>query len=270
MPFRLGLAALAVSACGYVHGELSSRTGDGGPDAIDARMIDAPPPLPYVYGVSAQSLYQIDVDNGDAMFVGTVTDGSTQFSIDALAYDGAVLYGIPSSHDRWLRINPANGQVLTNTALGPTRGYWGLTLAPAGEAGPSAVLFAASNGSGETGGGRLYVVDPSQGTATPRPSPFGSNMTIEGDIAWVRDQGLFGSFLGGTCAPLCIGKIDHVTGVASVLKANAVSALHGLSGFRDQLWAFDGSGNVFNVDMVTGQTTLVSNADSINWYDNAQ
>jgi len=265
--------ALACAGCSFqaraLDGDARPSDGRSSDAAHDAATLDAPPPLPYFYGVSADQLYRIDGTTHAVTQVGQITDGSTVFPCDGLAGDGRVLLAIPQTHDRVLTLDPATAAVTANVALSATHGYWGFTMAPAGALGAAPVWFLASNGSGEpSSAGRLYTLDPASGAVT-LAGAFGGGMTIEGDIAWVPGHGLYASLVNGSCNPLCIATLDTSLGVASVLEAQAASALHAMSGYGGQLWAFDGGGQGWAVDLASGATTTSFTTGGIDWYDAA-
>jgi hypothetical protein len=262
--------ALACAGCSFqLHaiGADAEVTHDGPGDApktIDAA-IDAPPPAPYMLACSSSTLYQLDVDAGSATARGPIKSGGTTYSMDSLAGDPTVLYGIPTSVDSILSIDPSTGAVTHIRALSPQLSYYGFTYVPAGDLGSSAHWLA---GTGETSGGSLYSIDPAAGTATSIGS-FGNGLYVAGDIAWVHGHGLYATMYGPSCSPTCIASIDPSTGAATVLSTSGPNNGLSMSGFRGQLWVLDNAGNVWTVDTTNGNATLAFST-SIVWADAAQ
>lgn len=232
--------------------------------------IDAAPPEPFMLACSPGTLYKVDVDMQTATEIGPIVSGATPVSLYALAGDSTGLYGIPSALNVILSIDPTTGSVTRSHALAPKRDYYGLTYAPPGEVQPQGVWFAASDGAGEPDGGaaHLYTVDPAAGTTTI-VGPFGGDLTIAGDLAWVHGKGLYGTFYGPMCmSATCVASIDPATGAATVLTTTGPPNALSLSGFRGQLWGLDTGGGVWLIDTTTGNSTLQFTT-SIQWADGA-
>lgn len=255
-----------VAGCSFqphaLDGDARAPDGQGGVDAAhDVAMIDAPPPAPYFYGVSASSLYRIDPVAQTSTLVGTITDGTTIYACDGLAGDDTMLLAIPQTHDHVLRIDPSTGMVLQTSTLSVIHGYWGFTR------GPGPTWYLATNGSGEpSSAGRLYTLDPSTGAVTV-VGPFGNGMTVEGDIAYVPGHGLYASLINGSCNPLCIATVSTTSGAATVLDAQAAGSLHAMSGHGGALLGFDGGGQGWSIDLTSGTTTTAFTTSGTNWYD---
>jgi hypothetical protein len=237
-----------------------------GPDA--AVIVDAPPPDPVMLACSSGTLYQVDVDQGVATSIGAIKTGNSTFSMDAIAGSSTSLYGIPTSGDKLLQIDATSGAVIVSRVLAPAYNYFGFTYAPPGELGSAGVWFAGTDGTGDAGGlASLYTIDAATGTAT-LVGPFGSGLTVAGDIAWVHGHGLYGSFYGPGCNSTCIESINPTTGTATPLTMAAPTNLLSLSGFRGALWALENNGAVWSVDLMTGNVTLAFTT-SVTWADAA-
>lgn len=274
---RIGL--LLLGACGFsahaapdaafpfLH-DSPADTSLGGPDAMvvaDA----APLPEPFILACSSGTLYKIDVDQQTTTVLGPIKAGGTSFSMDAIAGNSNVLYGIPTSVDKLIQIDPASGVVTLSRTLAPSHNYYGLAYAPAGEVAAEGVWFAGTDGGGETAGlAQLYTIDPASGTATA-VGPFGGGLEVAGDLAWVHGHGLYGTFYGPTCMQTtCIASVNTTTGTATVLSSSGPINALSLSGFRGQLWALQNNGAVWSVDATTGNATLAFTT-GIAWADAA-
>ena len=266
---RAVVFAVIGAGCGFQHG--AAVTGGGSADApaqgdgpaIGDAMADAAPARAHMFANSGSSLFSINTDGQAVTPVGTIhSTGQASISIDALAYSDGVLYGIPFGGDQLLAIDTTTATVTSSTPLNVTHAYWAMTAAPAGDAGPNAVLFAASNDTTNN----IFTI-ALDGTVTKLGS-LGGNHAIAGDLAWVHGAGLFASIVGTPCNMQCLAKLDPTTGaITQILNMQEPNDLWGLSGFRDQLWVLEGTGEISTANTTNGSLTPVFNAGSINWYD---
>lgn len=229
----------------------------------DAPMIDAVPARTLMYGTSVATLFTIDVDGSTFSMVGTIHSSTQQsIAVDAFGYAGGMLYAIPTTHDQLLTIDPGTATVTATVALSASHTYWALTGAPAGDAGPNAVLFAASNDTSNN----VFTVGL-DGTVT-KLGTLGNNHAIAGDLAWVHGAGLFASITGAPCSSQCLAKVDPTTGaITQLVNMQEPNDMWGLSGFRDQLWVLEGSGQISTANPSNGTLTPAFNAGSIDWYE---
>lgn len=266
---RVCAVLVALAGCSFsthaLDGDAHAPDGQQLIDAAHDAATDAAPQAPYMLACSSGTLYTVDVDQGSATAVGPIKAGGTTFSMDSIAGVPPVLYGIPSSVDTILSIDPSTGAVTQSRTLAPQVTYYGFTYVPAGDLGATAHWFA---GTGETSGGSLYAIDPAAGTATSIGS-FGNGLYVAGDIAWVHGHGLYATMYGPGCAPTCIASIDPSTAAATVLSYNGPNNGLSMSGFRGQLWILDNSGSVWNVDPTSGNATFAFSTGVV-WADAAQ
>lgn len=231
-------------------------TVDSGPD------IDAPPPMPLpLFAASDQMLYAIDVDLLTTAAIGPIAMGAEQFDVDGLALHGANLIGLSPGGAELITIDPSSAVVTSRVTLLPAGPYGGLTVAPAGELGNEAVVFAGRNA-------QLFKINTATG-ATTLVGSWGGGMAFFSDLAWVKGVGLFATLQGVSCFGVCFAKINPATGAATTFRTNLSPNLFGLSGYREQLWALDGAGPVLTVNQSTGVLTL-SFDPSIPWTEAAQ
>lgn len=261
------LSAVAISGCGF---QLSLNAADD--DAADAS-IDTPPQpdaMPDVmevvhplYAVSETMLYQLDIDTKMATPVATISMGTTTFRVGGLAFDGTNLIGLSNDGSELLTIDPSTAAVTARRAITPASTYYGLTVAPAGEAEATAVVFA-----GVTGG-KLVRIDPATATAST-VGEYGGGMYFYTDLAWVTGVGLFITLQGGGCNTRCFARLDHTTGVATPIRTNLNAMVYGLSGYRGMLWALHNTGPIMLVDQSDGLMSSIDFDPGIAWTEAAQ
>ena len=226
------------------------------PPDVDAPVTsDAPPDTVVVarplYASSDNMLYRVDIDGHTAVQIGNMGQ-----SMDALAFANGMVIGIPSTFDSLMTIDPATAQVVSSVTLSSTHTYWGLTVA-------GTVIYAATDDSSNN----LYTISPT-GTVT-LVGTFGDSMTVAGDLAWVGNK-LYVSLENGSCDPQCIATVNPATGVATPIRTDAPGDMWGLSGYRGQLWALRGSGEIDSVDTTTGALTKSFIASSIDWWEGTE
>src|SRR4051812_17745254 len=164
------LIGLGVSACGF-HSPSNDEGGGGGggggddmpaPDAaVDAADPgEAPVNLP-LYAASNNTIYKLDVDQKTSMEVGEVNDNGSSISVDGLALYGHTLIALSDGGGQLISIDKETGNVSSKMTLSPEDSYGGLTVVPAGDLGATAVVF-----TGKVNDGKLYKIDPTNGTVT--------------------------------------------------------------------------------------------------------
>ncbi|MGE0403630.1 MAG: hypothetical protein AB7T06_43390 [Kofleriaceae bacterium] len=262
------LSAVVTSGCGF---QLTTNGAAGDDVDVDAAVdsppsddapIDAPPIERKLYAVSETMLYTLDVDAKMATPVGTVMD-TTAVRVGGLAFDGTNLIGLSSDGSELLTIDPSTAAVTARRAISPASTYYGLTVAPAGEAGPTAVVFAGAAGA------KLVKIDPATGAATSI-GDYGGGMYFYTDLAWVNGAGLFITLQGGSCNPRCFARLDHTTGAATPFRYNLSSMVYGLSGYRGMLWALHNTGPVMLVSQTDGIMSSIGFDPGIAWTEAAQ
>jgi hypothetical protein len=260
------LSAVAASGCGF---QLDL---DGAAAGVDASVVDAepepdaPPDVAVtrpLYAVSETMLYTLDVDAKSAMPVANVAMGPNEIRVGGLAFDGTNLIGLSSDGSELLTINPNTAAVTARRAISPASTYYGLTVAPAGEAGVTAVVFAGATGS------KLVTIDPLTGIATS-VGEYGGGMYFYSDLAWVTGEGLFITLQGGACNTRCFARLNHVTGEATPFRSNVTAQVFGLSGYRGSLWALHNTGPVTPVNLTDGLMMNINFNPGIAWTEAAQ
>ncbi|MBV8760142.1 MAG: hypothetical protein JO257_22815 [Deltaproteobacteria bacterium] len=265
---------LVVAGCGF---SARSAATDDAPHAVDgtvphdapgdASAIDAPKVEPYMLACTAGTLYGIDIVSQNTTMLGPIAGGGTTFSMFALAGNSSILYGIPSTDDKLLQIDPATGTVLQARAI-TQHDFYGLAYAAAGELGAEGAWFAGTDNMGETANvAHLYTINPATGAETV-VGPFGAGLSIAGDLAYVHSRGLYGTFYGPGCNPTCIASVNPTTGTAIVLTFTGPANVLSLSGFRGRLWGLSNAGLVYEFDPATG-ATLQSFDTGLAWADAA-
>ena len=249
-----GLVGLClISACGFSTGASNGNSGDdvvapdAGPDAaadIDAKVEPVNLPL---YAASGQMLYEVDVDLKTSKSVGPIKPvGLNAVEVDGLALFGQQLLGISAGGDSLLKIDRLTGTITSTVPLTPVGTWGGLTVIPAGDLEATPVVLA-----GTPADGKLYRIDPDTGVVT-MVGPFTGGYTFFTDLAWVHGSGLFATLTNGNCLDVCFAKINPTNGTATAFRMNLGTNLYGMSGYRNQLWAFNNAGPVLSVDQTSG------------------
>ena len=249
---------LVVAGCSF---EVTPGAAGGGADDVDAGVdaaiaIDGSPdaqaaPLP-LFAASNQMLHELDLDAHTTRLVGPIAPpGGSPIDVDGLALNGTMLIGLTPGGGELITIDPATASVTQRKTLSPAGPLGGLTVAPAGEIGADAIVFAGS-------GDKLVRINTATG-AVSTVGLFGQGMQFYTDLAWVKGVGLFATLEQGPCFDVCFARINPSTGVATVFRSNLTGTganLFGLSGYRDSLWAFNSAGPVLAVNQATGLMTL--------------
>ena len=227
-------------------------------------MIDAPPDAPkqdaFMLACTSSTLYAIDVDQQQATQIGPIATGQTTYSMFGLAGTSAQLYGIPSSLADLLLIDASSGNVISSRPIAKHTFY--------GFANAEGTWYVGTDASGEPNNtAHLYTIDPATGTET-LIGAFGNGLTIAGDLAYVHQRGLYGSFYGPGCTPTCIASVNPTTGSANVLTYTGPTNVLSMSGFRGRLWGLSNTGTVYEFDPSSG-ATLGSFDTGISWADAA-
>jgi hypothetical protein len=244
-----------VGACGFSPRAIGVGASNPDGQGDDAPAIDAEVLRP-LYASSDMHLYAVDVDLHRATLIGTITAGSTAVSMNALAFLGNSVIGIPTTGDALVQIDPATAQVTQSVPLSVTHTYWGLTVG-------NGTIYAATNAT--TSNFYRIALD---GTVT-MIGTFGNSMSVAGDLAWVNNT-MYVTLEGGNCSSQCLATVDLATGHATLITTAVGGDLWALSGYRGKLWALRGSGEIDRVDPTTGALTMVFTDASINWWEGAE
>jgi len=221
-------------------------------------------PLP-LFAASNQMLHELDLDAHTTRLVGPIKQGTNApIDVDGLALHGSMLIGLTPGGSELITIDPTTAAVTARRTLTGATSLGGLTVAPAGEIQAGAIVFAGS-------GDRLVRINATTG-AVSTVGLWGESMTFFSDLAWVKGVGLFATLTGGPCFNVCFARINPSTGAATVFRSNLTGVganVFGLSGYRDQLWAFNSAGPVLSVNQTTG-SMVVEFDPLIQWTEAAQ
>jgi hypothetical protein len=253
------------SACAFRHGAAPGSGGDAGGDSRnDGRARDAGDgggSSALLWASDSVNLYTVDPVSQTFAVVGPLhyPSGSAVPGVDAFASRSSQLIGISrsGSGQAVVTIDPATAEVTFFPPLVNPHDYYGCTY----DGDTDQVL------AGTADDGNLYSIDVNLGTATLIGS-FGNGMHVYGDIAWMAGA-VYGTMVGGPCAPGCIATINPTTGAATPLSTDAPGALPSIGVFGGHLYAFSGSGDVYAIDSSTGSATYLYNAGGKDFGDTA-
>lgn len=264
------LFASACSFSGHVPANTGDDVGNGdddpGPDASTTAPPDDAPVDPGsrpLYAAANQVLHRIDLDAHTATPIGSIAEAGRDVDLAGLAFDGTHLLGLTPNGVAMIRIDPQTASLISKKNLTPVGPWGGLTVVPAGELGAAPVIF-----TGNSSDPRLFRIDAGDGTVTA-VGGYGNGLRFFSDLAWVHGLGLIATLQGPACTPVCFAKLDPATGAATILRSTAPDSIYGLSGYRDQLWAFNGNGPVLAVDHTTFLMSVAFDPE-IHWTEAAQ
>jgi len=208
----------------------------------DGPPIDAPMATRIYVSTTSGELHAVDPATMATQLIGTV-DGAPSLDGISFGVDGNLV--AITGDDDLLRIDPTDASVLSSVNMAENHEYWGLTVVPAGELGPSAKILAATNDTAS-----LYEVN-TDGSLT-LIGPFGNSLSVAGDIAWVPGVGLFASVDGNNCSGTCIASVSATTGAATMLAMTGPGDMWALAAFNGELWAVGGSSDAYRVNQTSG------------------
>lgn len=129
----------------------------------------------------------------------------------------------------------------------------GLTFLPAGALDPASEVLV-----GATDAGDYYRVDPATG-ATTLLGTYSNGYVSSGDIVSVEGAGTFATVKRDDLTTDLLVRLDPRTGTATRIgEGIGYSRLFGLGYWRSRLFAFHADGQLVEIDILTGQGTLVS------------
>jgi hypothetical protein len=184
----------------------------------------------------------LDLATGTFQQLGTVT---TQPNSDVTGMgfgaDGS-LYAVDNSFDSHLyRINALNGATTDLGSLGQS--------AFAGGANAQGTLFVLSQDQPST----LYSVNAPSVATTTIGMP---NFFPDGLLAVAPNGDIYASAQAATTGPDSLYRIDHVTGIETLVGSIGDFAFSGVF-VGNTLYAFDDTSHIITIDTTTGQSTVV-------------
>ena len=188
------------------------------------------------------TLYTLDPATGSPRPVGPT--GRT--NVTDIAFHGPTLYGV--SFSELLRLDPETGVASAIGSIGFQTN--GLAVASDG------TIYAA------TTGGELVRVNPVTGAGTLVGS-FGGGLTSSGDLAFDSNDVLYGALNSG--GSVALASIDRGTGAATVIGSTGLGTLYGLAFFCCRLYGTSGPGELVDVNVATGQATVIGRNALTHW-----
>lgn len=250
----LGVAALAVSACGP---NQRKNPGDDD-DGTDGGTTDAdnnPPPdasvMTFVYAHTSSQLYKVDPDTLQVTLIGTFTfagGGSDQITDIAIDKTGLMI-GI--SFTSVYKIDPANA-ACTRLSQDLTASFNGLSFVPAteiGQTGPD-ILVATRNTSGA-----VSRIDPMTGQV----SQIGNmgNFSSSGDLVSVAGFGTMQTADNGASPDRLVRLAPSSFAASPIGNDIGYGDIWGIAYWKDKIFGFTEAGQFITIDPQTGVGTLV-------------
>jgi len=167
-------------------------------------------------------------------------------NVTDIAFHGPTLYGV--SFSELLRLDPETGVASAIGSIGFQTN--GLAVASDG------TIYAA------TTGGELVRVNPVTGAGTLVGS-FGGGLTSSGDLAFDSNDVLYGALNSG--GSVALASIDRGTGAATVIGSTGLGTLYGLAFFCCRLYGTSGPGELVDVNVATGQATVIGRNALTHW-----
>jgi outer membrane protein assembly factor BamB len=186
-------------------------------------------------------LYTLDPATGSPNLVGPVGIAS----VTDIAFHGPTLYGV--SFSQFLRLNPDTGAGVVVGALGGSFSTTnGLAVASDG------TIYAG------TTAGQLIRINPVTG-AGALVGNFGGGLTSSGDLAFDSNDILYGALISG--GTVVLARINRSTGLANTIGPTGLGQMYGMAFFCCQLYGATSDGNLVNINVVTGNATIIGNVN---------
>jgi hypothetical protein len=244
---------------------LTDSDGDDIPDLADPFPNDPNTPgvaqPNTVYPQTSSQLFTMDVNNFAINLVGTFHGSGFSGSVTDVAVDQyGVLYAVTFTD--LYTCNPNTAECWHLATL--PQSFNGLTMVPPGTLHPFLdTLVAIANS------GAWYKVAVSNGQAQlTQIGQYGSGYSSSGDAFSIMGVGTFGS-VDWTGAPASdvIVSVDPLTGAvqSQVGPVTGYHSLYGLAGWSGEVYGFDASGAVVQIDIANGNTSLIAQTANPWW-----
>ena len=223
----------------------------GAPPIVDASVPDvAPPPVPLVYGHTADTLFVFDPKTSALSQIGTFS-GCTQ-SLFTYVMDLAIDetgQGYATTSDGLYSVDLTTA-VCTKIMAG---GYPNsLAFVPKGTLDANDEVLVGYIG------GAYFRIDRTTGQST-NIGNLGGGYASSGDIVSVKGGGTFLTVTGNGCAD-CVLQVDHITGAMfQNYWSLGHGAVYGLAYWAGALYGFDESGSVFAITGGNGTQATTQN-----------
>jgi hypothetical protein len=233
--------------------------GDGIPDENDPFPGDPSRPgrvnANTVYAHTSTELFYLGIKQLEIFRIGTFKfpSGTLDSRMTDIAVDRyGVLWGI-GFEDVFI-INPSTAEVWRMAAL--PQEFNGLTLIPRAVLGTERDVLVGISVAG--GWWRLDLIQ-SGGTTrvqTTLLGSFGSNWTSSGDAFSIEGVGTFASVKRGGMGNDQLVEVDPKTGLVTrvIAPLGSYNKVWGLAGWANRAYGFDEGGDIFEIDLSTGQT----------------
>ena len=216
---------------------------DTGEDVYDPTPVaDAP-----VYANSSDSLYEIDSDNGEAVFIANFwsdVGGIRNFVDIAIDLDGR-MYG--GTYDTLYRIDPTNGRA--TEICSPPVEMTALTFTSEG-------LLVAG------GADRITTVDVD--TCSTNILLSGAYWETSGDLVGLPDGFLYWTVVGEDGDELV--KLDPKTGMTQWIGDTGHAGLYGLGYEKGELFGFSDAGQIVAINPSKASSQLRGKIQNVSWW----
>jgi hypothetical protein len=240
--------------------------GDGVPDTADLWPLDANLPgtvlAEHVYAHTSSTLYTMNAYTYAVTSVGGFQwPGGAQSMTDIAIDEWGVLYG--TSFTNLFICHP---QTVACTDLGSLPGSFnGLTMVPTGTLLPNdqALIGISTNGT-------WYHLQVAVGAVTSTIiGSYGGGYQSSGDVFSIENVGTFAAVNNaglGTSDDFII-EVDPASGalINQVAQLSGYGSVFGLAGWFGKVFAFDASGTILEVSMITGNVTVIQSGGPSWW-----
>jgi hypothetical protein len=246
------------------------RDGDGIPDTNDPFPDDQTRPgqvnANTVYAHTSNELFYLGIKQLEVYRVGSfrfpnaaIDKRMTDIAVDRYG----VMWGIGFS-DVFV-VNPNNAECWRMAAL--PQEFNGLTLIPRGVLGTASDVLV-----GVSIAGGWWRLDLSQGAAGPQVTTsslgqYGSSWISSGDAFSIEGVGTFASVKRGTFSSDELVELDPKTGLVTrvVGPLGSYGRVWGLAGWANRVYGFDEGGDIFEIELSTGQLIAKKSTNHAWW-----
>jgi hypothetical protein len=216
---------------------------DAGADAADAE--PPPPPDAEVYAHSPDTLYKLDPITQQVTTVGAFS-GCDSSVIDIALDKNGLMFGTTFSGLYTINKNSAVCSLISFGAYPNS-----LSFVPAGTVDPQKEALVGYVGS-------TYVrINTSTGVVTNIGGLGPGGYASSGDMVSIIGGGSYLTVTGDKCAD-CIVEVNPKTGaLMNVIGALGHSAVYGLAYWAGLAYGFDNAGELFQIDVTTGTSTVI-------------
>jgi len=217
----------------------------------------------YVYAHTSSKLFTMHIKTYAVTLVGPFkkSSGSSLSSVTDIAIDRfGVLYAV--TFGDLYTCHPETAVCTLITSL-PSTSFNGLTLIPKGLIKPDQDTLV-----GIANNGGWYQIDLTLPTATlTKLGSYGAGYSSSGDAFSIEDVGTFAAVNKSGQSKDYLVSLDPLTGsvIAEIGPIGTYGSIFGLAGSSQSAFAFNSGGEILEVDLTDGTTTLIKDTNNGWW-----